>query len=1290
MARPRYRVFISSPSDVRPERAVADRVIAKLARELQHHCDIASVLWEREPLVATHHFQDSENLPPPSTTDICVVVLWSRLGVPLPEDRFKGAVSGRAPVTGTEWEFEDAMAGFRAAGRPDLVVYQKSAEGGRLPRSAAELRGLLDQKEQLEGFVSRWFRDDATGQFRVASHGFASTGEFEERLEEHLRELLRRRLAQDMGAAAELGTISWTGAPYRGLAAFGPEEEAIFFGRLRARHEVRELLRARAEAGEAFVLVLGASGSGKSSLVKAGVLPDLRLPGMIGNVALVRRAIMRPSDADGDPVAGLAEAVLAEDALPELAELRYTAERLAGQFRENPRQAEFAVEQGLAKASEGRLTELGEARLLLVIDQLEELFTVERMAPAARDTFIATVAALTAGGKVWAIATMRSDFYDRLESLPALEEATRAGQYLLTPPTPAELRQIVRGPARLAGLRFEVDERSGEDLADRIVADAAAEPGALPLLSFALDQLWQARDVAGGVLTFSAYAALGGFGGALGQRAEAVFQALPDSQREAFPALLWALVTVGQGENSKPTARSAPFAALPPGSDIRRLAESLLAPAARLLVADGGAIRIAHEVLLTHWERAANQIRADREDQQRRSRLEAAAALWADKGEEASLLLHDGLPLSEAEDLAARRGGELDPALIGFIAASRAAVEARFAAEIERERRAAAEKAELKAAAQHRQARILRLAAAVSLLLAAAAGGAAWYGFASERRAERNLAVALDAADSVVNDVAEKLRPLVGVSSQTVHDILGTAQGVFDRLSAVSDDPEIRFRRAKLLLSLGKTYLTLGETERALDATRQSEAMLLALAAAAPGRLDIRRELADARDDVGDTLLKKGDVAGALPEYRAALGAREQATAGKPDPAWSRDLWLSHIKIGNALTAEGDLLGAMNEYQSGLAIVEAQAASRPDDAALQRDRSISLNTMGEVLVAQGDLAGALVEYRESLGIRQDEVTRDPKNAKKQRDLLFIHERIGGVLLRQGDLAAALTEDRAALEIGKSLGAHDAGNFGWQGDIADGHDGVGDVLLAQGDADGALGEYRSALQIAERLAVQDPANADWQHALWAAHLGIGRALKAKGDLTGALAEAQASRAAIERLSASDAKVAAWQHDLSTSRELTGVILLAQGDRNGAASALHDGLDIRTRLAAQDPTNSVWQRDLAASHASLGDVLMAQGDTAAALVEYRAGLAVAEALVAGQSGNAEGRRMLAEAAANAAAALIARHDLAAARPLLERARAIVASGGGGDPALRGLDQRIGGLSAQLDAAKSAKAR
>jgi formylglycine-generating enzyme required for sulfatase activity len=663
------RIFISSPADVRPERLKAEQIIARLNREFAHHFHVEAVLWEREPLVAARHFQDPKNIPPPRGMDIVAVILWSRLGVLLPEEDFRGAISGR-PVTGTEWEFEDALAGARESnGIPDLLLYRKTARPVAEIDDRSAVKQRLEQLDMIEEFIARWFRNADDQSFTAASHSFATTAEFEELLYNHLRALLERRA----GASTAGLAIRWHEAPFRGLLPFEYEHSPVFFGRTRARNELRELLARRAAAGSAFVLVFGASGSGKSSLVKAGLLPDLMLPGMIGRVGLVRWGLTRPSDSAADPLDGLAAAILSATALPELGGLQYTTERLAALLREAPGQAAMPIRQGLAVAGAAAgLTETAEARLALVVDQLEELFTVEGFGDEARQAYIAALEALARSGLVWVVATMRSDFFDRLEKLPALAMLSGGeARYLLLPPNGAEIGQIIRQPALEAGLRFDVDADSKSGLDETVRQAAVSQHGALPLLSFLLDQLWQRRGE-GGLLTFAAYEELGGLEGAIGRRAEEVFQAQPAAVQKELVPVLHALVTV---EGSTATSRSAPRALFPAGSPRRQLVDAFLHPEARLLVADNDAgevrLRLVHEALLSHWPRARDQVAADARDLELRGRLEQEAERWrAAPPRDKPRRVIAGLVLAEARELMVRWGAELPDELREFVTAS--------------------------------------------------------------------------------------------------------------------------------------------------------------------------------------------------------------------------------------------------------------------------------------------------------------------------------------------------------------------------------------------------------------------------------------------------------------------------------------------------------------------------------------------------------------------------------------------------------------------------------------------
>jgi len=698
------KIFISSPGDVRPERLIAERVVQRLDREFAYHCRIEPVLWERKPLVATKHFQ--EDIPLPSASDIVVVIVWTRLGTPLPSPKFTGAMTG-AKVTGTEWEFEEAYKANAEYGTPDLLVYRKTAPS-LVSLRGDEAEGRRLQARMVDDFIRLWFIDSRDGTFKAASHTFEHPAEFEELLESHLR----AKVVERLGSVPEMHGIRWhKGSPFRGLESFEIEHAQVFFGRTRARHELRQLLAVRLADGCPFLLVMGASGSGKSSLVKAGLLPDLQLPGMLPNFGRVQYAVMRPADHGSDPSLSLAHALLSARALPEL---KSPPEVLATAPPEELGRLVAGELQALSRTAE--LAPPWEARLILVVDQLEEIFA-ETTPIDSRAAFVDRLAALTRQGVV-VVATMRSDFFERLETLPRLAALSEGlGRTLLLPPDDAEIGQIIRQPAQEAGLSFET--RDGIPLDETLRMAAAAEPGVLPLLEFTLDQLWHRRTDRG-QLTYAAYDDLGGLKGAIGRRAEEIFLALPAAVQAALPAVLFALSRAEQGEKGRILANACPLANFAAGTPERLLVDALLAPAARLLVTgEDGDLRVAHEALLSHWERARDLVESHRADLQVRDKLLAAFAEWRrqEGGKRDSLLLQGGLPLSQAEDLLRRRRAELDAGLVGYIEAS--------------------------VAYNQRKIRRLKIAVVAFALLAVIAGIGAWFGFTGQAAAVKRERQAL-------------------------------------------------------------------------------------------------------------------------------------------------------------------------------------------------------------------------------------------------------------------------------------------------------------------------------------------------------------------------------------------------------------------------------------------------------------------------------------------------------------------------------------------------------------------
>lgn len=1159
------RIFISSPSDVRPERLIAERVIARLDQEFGHRVRVEAVLWEREPLVASRHFQDTGNIPAPHTTDIVVVIVWSRLGVLLPADQFRGAISGR-PVTGTEWEFEDALASAQKDGVPPILFYRKQAESTAGLSDRAALQDKIEQLDRVDDFIARWFRAEDGKSATAAWHSFATTGEFEDRVYEHLRALLTKHLAGDSS-----DTVRWHGSPFRGLESFEFEHAPVFFGRTRARSELREVLARQASKGSAFVLVLGASGSGKSSVVKAGLIPDLMLPGMIGRVGLCRRAVMRPGDQPDDLMRGLAAAIMAPSALPELAQLRYMPERLADLLRDAPKQAILPIEQGLAEAGKAAaLTEIAESRLVLLVDQLEELFTIQSVGAEQRTAFVSALAALAQSGLVWVVATMRSDFFDRIDTLPVLAQlANSDARYLLQPPDSAEIGQIIRRPAREAGLRFELDSQRGIGLQDEIQR-AASDRSALPLLSFLLDQLWRHRTP-DNVLTFAAYRSLGGLEGALGRRATQVFENQPPEVQAALPRVLRALVTVAPSAASEATARTMPISRFAEDSAERRLVEIFLAPEARLFVADadeGGnepRVRVTHEALLTHWDRAREQITEDRADLELKARLEHAAARWhaTEGGQRDSLLLGTGLPLSEAVDFLERRRDECEDSVIEYIQCSENAEQGRIRRE--REREAAVLRQQVDAA--RRVARISRTFSAIAATLLVIAIGGGVFAWMQRNRAETSYAATFESTTRNFQIIDETL-PTSSIPTEVAQQFLDNGLKTLKALGHDLDEaprpersnPAIGVLQLRLLALRAQIYLNSGRRE-AVDTAATMNKFAAAWADAFPNDRDLQFLLAVSFDRIGDTRNASGDIVGALDAYRREEAIVAKAIAAQPDnDVLQHRLFFALESIGDAQKWLGETAAALESYLRAEPIALRVTGKRPDDLVWQRDRATLVSRIGDVLLAQGDADGALSRYQEVLDIYMRLTKVRPRSADWRWGLMAAHRSMGDAKRAKGDRAGALVEYKAFEKIAARLVDEDEQRPIWKRLLGHSRQRQGDILLAQGKHDDALDAYREHLSLVEPLARGDRDNHN------------------------------------------------YANDVSIGHAKLGDVLVRLGRAGEAFKHYEIYLERARTLAQKVPVHALWQRNWAIAHQRLGEALLVRNEPESARNQFQACLRI----------------------------------------------------------------------------------
>lgn len=440
--------------------------------------------------------------------------------------------------------------------------------------------------------------------------------------------------------------------PYRGLQAFDVKHAPFFFGREALTDWLLNDLRPRGPGREPnrFLAVVGASGSGKSSLARAGLLARLgerRWP----------QVVCWPGP---DPLESVAVALAAHPAV------RPAVPSFVGLVRELEQDAK-----ALHRLARVALHDApAEARLVLLVDQFEEAFT-QCPDEARRRQLIDNLAyaATVAGGRVVVVLTLRADFYGQCAVYPELAAALSDHQALVGPLGPAELRQAIERPALLSGCEFE------PGLAETLIRDVERQPGALPLLQHTLAELWERRD--GRRLTFAAYEAIGRLHGALERRANAVFDALDDGRKGLCQRIFLRLTQPGDGtEDSK--RRATLDELVPAGGSADDVRAVLLALAdARLVTVEGNPARpgdpvveVAHEALIRGWSRLRQWIEADREALRTHRKLTADARDWSGHGRNESYLYH-GVRLAVVEEWLAARPDALSPLEREFVEASR-------------------------------------------------------------------------------------------------------------------------------------------------------------------------------------------------------------------------------------------------------------------------------------------------------------------------------------------------------------------------------------------------------------------------------------------------------------------------------------------------------------------------------------------------------------------------------------------------------------------------------------------
>ncbi|NOT89362.1 MAG: transcriptional regulator [Lysobacter sp.] len=442
-------------------------------------------------------------------------------------------------------------------------------------------------------------------------------------------------------------TEAWTrGSPFVGLSAFDSDHAQVFSGRDRMIAELFGAMRAQIDLERRFVLIVGASGCGKSSLLRAGALPFMTTPGGFGGLeALTVADCDLATSPAGDPMLQLAAALSSWFLGDRPIFLSRPAEDLKLHLTEAPESVAPTIEHAF-RCHPVRGAQ-PHAHLLLTIDHAEALVAPGHD-PNATAAFERVLQAICDTPRTLVVMIARGDCYPELsQALPKLTALkTGCGHIDVLAPERGEIAEIIRTPAWQAGLKFGINAITRQRLDDTMLADSVERPDVLPLLQHALQALYE-RRTDDNTLTYAAYEAIGRIGGAIAHRADAVFRALPDSAKRTLDTVLAKLIVV-QAENDFVGGRRVAIDTL--DNDARVLVEAFIQ--GRLFATDfddGHAFfGVAHEALLRQWPVIKEWIERNQRLLQARARLEIATKRWLISGRAHDYLLNAGTPLMEA------------------------------------------------------------------------------------------------------------------------------------------------------------------------------------------------------------------------------------------------------------------------------------------------------------------------------------------------------------------------------------------------------------------------------------------------------------------------------------------------------------------------------------------------------------------------------------------------------------------------------------------------------------------
>lgn len=1062
-------------------------------------------------------------------------------------------------------------------------------------------------------------------------------------------------------------------SPYKGLKPLEQEDAGILFGRDGAiKALMSELHRLRNSTKIRVIAIQGASGAGKSSFLRAGILPRLaRYP-----QHFIVLPVIRPYDAVLTGEKGLIESFVQYNYQHKLGYTKQQITALVKNLYNNEDISETSLNPEAvstfklflnhiinANNSIAFLNNNGEtpqsATLILPLDQAEELFTENNK---EANPFLLLIAELIRSNEIdlMIVSTIRTDAYSLLQAAKKLEGIH---QYPFSLPRIAKgaYQQIIEGPAKLLA-KTQKPLWIDPQLTDQLLKDLEQDGGkdALPLLAFTLERLYLDYGYDGKLelkeyLTFQddstqQHSGLGGLQGAVNIAIdEALRKArqdprIPQEHNACMQLLRRAFIPYLASIDLKthnPHRKIAHYRDIP--EDARPLIDSLvesrlltkdyctqLSKEEKELIGNGKpsehfiTIELAHESILRQWHLLSDWLKEDIADLSLLEMLQVETTAWVKSKKHPEWLRLRGGRLQAATQL---QQGKFKH----YISKEQQNyLQSCYLQEVQ-DQEDELNKAKALSQARATALKHTKLGLIFSSALLSLSIFAGLFAFEKKQEAEQQtikyqmelekskiLLKEIGSAVRFLNfDLRDVLEQYVPTTKQTA--IYEQIEHLRENLEHYSNQKKSR-QVATAYINQGNHAWSLGDLEKAGRYYQRAFKEFKILAEQAPEDPKAQQDLSVAYEKLGNIAEMQQNFRQALSNYQSSFNIRQQLPELTPENRTAqRSLSIAYKKLGNIYYLRNQSKAALHNYRASLEIDEKLSKLQPEDDGTLRELSISYHNLGNLMYAEHKYSQALSYYQMAFDLSKEWAKRDPINQKAMQDLSVAYERLGDVKYAQNEYENALLYYQKAIEIDKKQAEQDPNDPNLQRNLGFSYEKIGNINRLQKRSDQALENYHSALDIFQKLANNQPSSRQAQRSLGIAYDKLGNIAIEKNELKQAERYYKQAFHIFQKLAKKSPKNRQIQRIFSIAHNKLG--LVEQGKKNYAKALEHfqAGFSIRYKLYLKNVNNRTSQQDIASSYELLGDVAKVQQNYSQALYYYQQALSFSEMLLKEQPEN-----------------------------------------------------------------------